>query len=326
MARALVTGGAGFVGRHVCARLLAEGLDVVCIDSLVEGTGALPPDRWPVPPQGNFTFVASDCRDYFARSGERFDYVYHLAAMVGGRVMLETQALCVAEDLAVDALMWKWAAETRPGTVVFFSSSAAYPIALQGPVGHRMLSEDMISFEDGLGVPDLSYGWAKLTGEFLMKLYVERYGGRAVAYRPFSGYGEDQDLAYPFPAICKRLMAEVGRDEVVVWGSGRQCRDFIHIDDCVDFVWRTVDRLPAGESLNLSTGNATSFIALAGEVARQIGWEPRIAGLSDKPEGVFFRCGDTALQAAHGLQPSISLADGIARMLDRLRFAAGRAA
>lgn len=326
MARALVTGGAGFVGRHVCARLLAEGLDVVCVDSLVEGTGALPPDRWPVPPQGNFTFVAADCRDYFARSAERFDYVYHLAAMVGGRVMLETQALCVAEDLAVDALMWKWAAETRPGTVVFFSSSAAYPIALQGPVGHRMLSEDMISFEDGLGVPDLSYGWAKLTGEFLMKLYVERYGGRAVAYRPFSGYGEDQDLAYPFPAICKRLMAEAGRDEVVVWGSGRQCRDFIHIDDCVDFVWRTVDRLPTGASLNLSTGIATSFIALAGEVARQIGWEPRIVGLSDKPEGVFFRCGDTKLQAAHGLQPSISLADGIARMLDRLRFAAGRAA
>ncbi|WP_113447275.1 NAD-dependent epimerase/dehydratase family protein [Rhizobium cremeum] len=326
MARALVTGGAGFVGRHICARLLDEGMDVVCVDSLAPATGALRPERWPFPPKGDFTFVPQDCRDYFARSAERFDYVYHLAAMVGGRLMMETQALCVAEDLSIDAQMWKWAAETRPGCVVFFSSSAAYPVALQSPAGHVMLREDMISFENGLGVPDLSYGWAKLTGEFLMKLYVERYGGRAVAYRPFSGYGEDQDLAYPFPAICKRLMEEKGRDEVFVWGSGRQCRDFIHISDCVDFIWRTVDRLPSGASLNLSTGVATSFIALAEDVALQIGWQPKVSGLSDKPEGVFFRCGDTGLQSEYGLSPSIGLRDGIARMLEHLRFAAGKAA
>ncbi|MCM2401944.1 NAD-dependent epimerase/dehydratase family protein [Rhizobium sp. S153] len=326
MARALVTGGAGFVGRHICSRLLKEGVDVVCIDALVGGTGALRPERWPVPPKGSFTFVQQDCREYFARSTERFDYVYHLAAMVGGRVMLETQTLCVAEDLSIDAQMWKWAAETKPGCVVFFSSSAAYPIGLQGPSGHKLLSEGMISFENDIGVPDLSYGWAKLTGEFLMKLYVERYGGRAIAYRPFSGYGEDQDLAYPFPAICRRLMGERGQDEVYVWGSGRQCRDFIHISDCVDFIWRTVDRLPSGASLNLSTGVATSFIALAEEVARQIGWEPKISGLSDKPEGVFFRCGDTELQSDYGLSPSIDLGQGIAHMLEHLRFAAGRAA
>lgn len=326
MARALVTGGAGFVGRHICARLLSEGLDVVCVDGLVQGTGALAPEHWPVPPKGQFTFVPMDCRDYFARSAERFDYVYHLAAVVGGRIMLETQALCVAEDLAVDSLMWKWAVETRPGTVVYFSSSAAYPVALQGPLGHVLLREDMISFEAGLGVPDLSYGWAKLTGEFLMKLYVERYGGRAVAYRPFSGYGEDQDLAYPFPAICRRLMAEAGRAEVAVWGSGRQCRDFIHISDCVDFIWRTVDRLPAGVSLNLSTGIATPFIDLAEMIAGQIGWQPRVRGLSDKPEGVFYRCGDTAMQVSFGLKPQVTLEEGVARMLDHLEFSAGCAA
>jgi nucleoside-diphosphate-sugar epimerase len=326
MTRALVTGGAGFVGRHICARLLSEGLDVVCVDNLVAGTGALPPERWPHPPNGRFTFVAADCRDYFARTDEHFDYVYHLAAVVGGRIMMETQALCVAEDLAVDALMWKWAAATRPGCVVFFSSSAAYSIGYQRVVGHQRLREEMISFEDALGVPDLSYGWAKLTGEFLMKLYVERYGGRAIAYRPFSGYGEDQDLAYPFPAICQRLMAEAGRDEVFVWGSGRQCRDFIHISDCVDFVWRSVDRLPSGTSLNLSTGIATSFIALAEEVAQQIGWQPNVSGLSDKPEGVFYRCGDTAMQKHYGLLPSVTLSEGVGRMLDQLRFTAGRAA
>ncbi|MDE1996930.1 MAG: NAD(P)-dependent oxidoreductase, partial [Rhizobiaceae bacterium] len=313
------TGGCGFVGRHLVRRLLTEGLDVVCVDQLVTGTGARHPDLWQRFPGSRFTFYEEDCRTYFTRPLERFDYVFHLAALVGGRLTLEARTLDVAEDLAVDAELWKWAACAKPGCVVFFSSSAAYPISLQTARRHRQLSEDMISFETATGVPDLSYGWAKLTGEYLMKLYVERYGSRAIAYRPFSGYGEDQDGAYPFPAICRRLLGQRGDEQVFVWGSGLQCRDFIHIDDCVDFIWQTKELLPDGASLNLSTGIATSFIELAENIAHQIGWNPVVSGLSGQPEGVFYRCGDTALQRSYGLAPRVSLDEGIARMLDHLR-------
>lgn len=321
MSRALVTGGCGFVGRNLCKKLLAEGLDIVCVDSLLAGTGAIHPDLWHRGPQSRFTFIEADCRVFFASTLERFDYVFHLAALVGGRIMLENQTLAVAEDLAVDAELWKWAAEAKPGCVGFFSSSAAYPVSLQTAENRVLLSEDMISFDKDIGVPDLSYGWAKLTGEYLMKLYVERYGGRAIAFRPFSGYGEDQDPAYPFPAICRRLLSEKGAQEVFVWGSGLQSRDFIHISDCVDFVWRTLDLLPDGASLNLSTGIPTSFIELAEIISRQIGWNPKVSGLADRPEGVFFRCGDTTLQQSYGLVPRISLEEGVARVLEHLKDA-----
>jgi nucleoside-diphosphate-sugar epimerase len=320
--RALVTGGCGFVGRHLCRKLLSEGFDVVCVDSLVGGTGALHPALWCPQPQTRFTFVNEDCRAFFKRPREHFDHVFHLAALVGGRVTLETQSLLVAEDLAVDAELWKWATIAKPGNVVFFSSSAAYPVCWQTEETSWLLFEDMICFDDYLGVPDLSYGWAKLSGEYLMKLYVERYGGRAVAYRPFSGYGEDQDLAYPFPAICQRLIAERGAEEVFVWGSGRQCRDFIHISDCIDFVWRTFDALPNGASLNLCTGKATSFIELAQMISAQLGWQPKVSGTPHKPEGVFYRCGDPTRQLSYGLTPRVPLADGVALALDHLRIAA----
>ncbi|TCN33947.1 GDP-L-fucose synthase [Sinorhizobium americanum] len=320
MTRALVTGGCGFVGRHLIKRLLTEGLDVVCVDPLVEGTGARHPDLWQRFPGSRFAYFEEDCRRFFFRPLQHFDYVFHLAALVGGRVTLESRTLDVAEDLAVDAELWKWATRAKPGCVVFFSSSAAYPVSLQTVANHRLLSEDMISFEEAIGVPDLSYGWAKLTGEYLMKLYVERYGNRAVAYRPFSGYGGDQDLAYPVPAICRRLLDERGAAEVFVWGSGRQCRDFIHIEDCIDFIWQTKELLPDGASLNLSTGRATSFMELAEIITRQIGWNPVVSGLSDRPEGVFYRCGDTALQRSYGLAPRVSLEEGIARMFDHLRM------
>jgi GDP-L-fucose synthase len=319
MARALVTGGCGFVGRHLILRLLSEGLDVVCIDPLSPGTGARHPDLWQRFSASRFTFMEQDCRDFFSRSYGHFDYVFHLAALVGGRMTLEGRSLDVAEDLAIDAEFWKWATVVKPGCIVFFSSSAAYPVALQTVANPQLLSEDMISFDGPMSAPDLSYGWAKLTGEYLMKLYVERYGGRAIAYRPFSGYGEDQDPAYPFPAICRRLMAERGAAEVFVWGSGRQQRDFIHISDCIDFIWSTKELLPDGASLNLSTGIATSFIALAEIVSREIGWAPTVVGRSNCPEGVFYRCGDTALQRSYGLVPRVRLEEGVAMMIDLLR-------
>jgi nucleoside-diphosphate-sugar epimerase len=323
LTRALITGGAGFVGRHLCRRLLSQGIDVVCVDPLVKGTGAQHPSKWSRRSGGTFSFLNEDCRNFFEKCGESFDIVFHLAAIVGGRLNLENHTLSVAEDLEIDAAMWRWAARTMPHCVVYFSSSAAYPLSLQGPE-RRKLTEDMIDFARPLGIPDLSYGWSKLTGEFLMKLYVERYGGRAVAYRPFSGYGEDQDLAYPFPAICKRLLEQEGAEEVFVWGSGRQCRDFIHIEDCIDFVWRSWDRLPNGASLNLSTGIAVSFLEFAALASEEIGWSPRISSMKDKPEGALFRCGDTTLQAGYGLVPTIGIREGIRRCLELMRHARSR--
>ena len=102
----------------------------------------------------------------------------------------------------------------------------------------------MIGFDQNIGMPDMSYGWAKLTCEYLARLAYEKHGLKSVCYRPFSGYGEDQDNSYPFPSICKRVLAHQGAKVLDVWGSGKQMRDFIHIDDCVAGVVATMDQGP----------------------------------------------------------------------------------
>ena len=76
-----------------------------------------------------------------------------------------------------------------------------------------LLKEDMISFDGDIGMPDMSYGWAKLTCEYLARLAYEKHGLKSICYRPFSGYGEDQDDAYPFPSICKRALANRGAQD-----------------------------------------------------------------------------------------------------------------
>jgi nucleoside-diphosphate-sugar epimerase len=130
-------------------------------------------------------FYQEDCRDYFRRRREaEFDYALHLAAMVGGRTMIENDPLAVAEDLSIDAAYWQWAKTARPGKTVCFSSSAAYPIRFQQQSGYRLLTEDMIDFVRDLGVPDFSYGWAKLTCEYLARVAYERHGRYAIGRSP----------------------------------------------------------------------------------------------------------------------------------------------
>jgi len=317
--KVLVTGGAGFVGRHLVARLLERGDEVHCVDKVAPLTGGLLPEQWPLlSPRDykNFHFHHEDCRDYFKRTGDTdFDYCFHLAAMVGGRLMIENNPLAVADDLAIDSEYWQWAARVKPGKTACFSSSAAYPIAYQRAEDYKLLREDMISFEDNLGMPDMSYGWAKLTCEYLARLAYAKNGLKSICYRPFSGYGEDQDDTYPFPSICKRVMANRGKPAVTVWGTGRQMRDFIHIDDCVAGILKTVDQIDNAEAVNLATGLYTSFIDFAKIAAELLGFRPEVTGTSDKPEGVFARGGDPAKLARLGYKYSLEFRDGIARAL-----------
>jgi len=320
MSKVLVTGAAGFVGRHICRRLLEGGSEVHAVDSIEKYTGGIDPqDGWPMfEPRDyrNFNFYRKDCRSWFNECLDTdFDYAFHLAAMVGGRQMIENHPLAIAEDLAIDSAYWQWAAKARPAKTACFSSSAAYPITLQEEYRYVLLKEDMISFKADIGMPDMSYGWAKLTCEYLAHLAYERYGLKSICYRPFSGYGEDQDDAYPFPSICKRALANRGAETLTVWGTGRQMRDFIHIEDCVTAILSTIDMIDNAGALNLSTGILTSFRDFAALAARLLGFSPQVQGTSDKPSGVFARGGDITKQKQLGVQLTIDFEAGIDRAL-----------
>lgn len=320
MRKILITGGAGFVGRHFTRRFLEAGDELHVVDSIVPDTGGVAAKQgWPLfEPRdfANFHYYEQDCRDWFKQRQDRdFDYVLHLAAMVGGRMMIEHNPLAVAQDLSIDAEYWAWAVKAEPKKTICFSSSAAYPIRYQRQTGYQLLCEDMIEIGGDVGMPDMSYGWAKLTHEYLARLGYQKHGLKSVTYRPFSGYGEDQDDNYPFPSICKRALANKGQKTLEVWGTGDQMRDFIHIEDCVDGVLMTMDKIDDGDALNLSTGIFTSFKEFARLAAEICGYNPEVVGTSSRPEGVFARAGDTTKQNKLGFQFKINFAEGIQRAI-----------
>lgn len=294
--RALVTGSAGFIGRHITRGLRAAGWHVAGLDIAEAARPTLP-------------YARVDCRDFFRRTDQYFDLVVHCAAMVDGREAIDGKpALLGAYNLQLDGALFEWALRTRPGRIVYFSSSAAYPIALQLEPGHRLREHDI-----ELGhpqTPDATYGWVKLTGEQI--IHNLRHARLPVTVvRPFSGYGDDQEPCYPFPAMIARAARHDSPFDV--WGDGQQIRDFIHVNDIVSAVLTLVDAGIDGP-VNLGTGRATSMDELARLAMRAAGYQAPIRHLAHKPAGLRYRVADPS-QLHRYFQHQVTLEEGIDRAL-----------
>ena len=287
MMRVLLSGSGGFVGRHLHRALDERGYEITCVE-LADGDDAL---------------------DFFRTNDTRFDLAIHAAAIVGGRASIDGSPLGVGTNLALDAWYMRWLVRTGTPRAVYFSSSAAYPVALQQPGDVRRLYEEDINLQY-MEEPDASYGWAKLTGEKLAT-YAEAEGCRILIPRPFSGYGEDQDEAYPFPAFIRR--ARERQDPFEIWGDGSSTRDWIHIDDLVGATLALLDADVTGP-VNLGWGRAASFDELARIVCTAAGYRPQLKHRTDAPQGVHHRVSDPSRMLNHFV-PTVTLEEGVRRAM-----------
>lgn len=289
--RALVTGAAGFVGRHMTAELIRRGYVVTRCD----------------------TALGWDALDLFRKDRVRFDLVVHAAAAEPHRAAIDGRPMNLATNLMLDAAMFDWAVRTEQRRVLYLSSSAAYPVDLQEDFARpRALHEDDIATErlKNIGRPDAAYGWTKLTGEKLAAAAGDA-GLPVHVVRPFSGYGEDQGESWPFGAFAAR--ARRREDPFTVWGDGTQARDWIHISDVIAGALAVVDA-DERRPVNLCTGVGTSMAELVGLFCKAAGYSPEIELRTDKPAGVAYRVGDPARLNEH-YTAKVSIEEGVARAL-----------
>lgn len=286
---ALVTGSAGFLGRHFTAELRARGWQVEGCDPR--------------------TSIAQNALGLFRVSTRVYDLVVHCAAVDPHRAAIDGHPIGMAANIELDAAMFGWAVRTQQRRVLYISSSAAYPIALQRGPETWDLHEDDISLTDP-DEPDAGYGWSKLTGE-RMAAAAAAAGLPVHVVRPFSGYGPDQGPNWPFGAFIARATARV--DPFTIWGDGQQVRDWIHVDDVIAGALAVVDA-DCRQPVNLCTGQGTSMSELARLCCEAVGYTPEVELRLDKPAGVAYRVGDPT--RLHGIYvPRVDLFDGVKRAL-----------
>lgn len=305
-ATVLVTGGAGFIGSHLCERLLREGARVVAFDNLLTGRESNVAHLRERP---SFTFmhgdvnVREDLEQAFA--DHPFDYVFHYAAVVGVKRVHE-EPLSVLRD--IDGLQYiaMLSRASKVKKLVFASSSEAYGEPVRLP--ERESGEHNVNPRD-------PYGLVKLLGENLMHVYFTRYKLATCSLRFFNVYGPRQEgSAYGF-VVGVFLNQVLSGEAPTIFGDGRQTRDFVYVDDNVEAALRALlHEKSNGETINVGSGGQTTILDLAERIVRLSGKDLAPVFLAERPIEIRYRAPDTTkMRALLDFSPQVGLDEGLRR-------------
>lgn len=306
----LVTGGAGFIGSHVCERLLLEGHSVSALDDLNDfySPAAKRANLRAIGRYGNFRFYQGDIRAQErveqVMEVERPEAVIHLAARAGVRPSLD-QPLLYGE-VNVQGTMAVLEACRKRGVrkFIFASSSSIYGIANQVPFRES----------DTVMMPVSPYAATKIAGEKIAYTYSHLYGINVVCLRLFTVYGPRQR---PDLAIRKfTALIESGRP-IPVYGDGSSGRDYTFVQDTVDGIMGALAHDCPYDIFNLGNSQPVKLITLIQTIEAALGKKAAIQWLPDQPGDVPITYADISKsQKVLGYHPRVPLRQGIDSFLN----------
>lgn len=307
--KALVTGGAGFLGSHVARALLDRGHEVVVFDHRLRGKGLHDGVLQRLTPiEGDiFNF------DAVQRAAQGCAAIFHCAAMVGMEAYSKQPAKTMETEEVGLRHVCHAALEGKDVRVVYASSSAVYGRA-GGTVGLR---------EDQPVAPVSNYGIAKRFNEvYLASEFVER-GLRSAALRIFNMYGPGQDERLVIPRFIRSALA--GSD-LVIYGDGSQTRDFVYVDDVVEAMLASAALATGCDIVNVCSGHEVSVRDLAASIIRLAGSRSKIDFREPPAERDLFEQRRSfgsreKLQQVTGARPAVQLEEGLRRTISSFRSA-----
>ncbi len=307
MKRSVVTGGAGFIGSHLCGQLAHKGYHAVILDDL--STGKME-NIEPLLNHENVEFVRGSITD-LALLQKLFQgayYVFHQAAFTSVPGSIADPQTSHATNLTGTLNMLLAARDARVKKVIYASSAAIY-----GDTPTVPLREDMMP------CPQSPYAVAKLAGEHYCHVFNRVYGLPTVCLRYFNVYGPRQDPNSQYAAVIPSFItrALTGKPPIIL-GDGEQSRDFVFVRDVVAANILAAESEAAGV-FNIGMGEGVSVNRLAELVIRLIGNDVRPVHEKPRPGDIKHSLADISLARAFGYKPGWSLETGLKETISSLR-------
>lgn len=295
--RIIVTGGSGFLGRHLLRALVKEGYQVKNIDLRVNP---------------EFETVVADVRDKERMLAEikDADLVFHLASLIeAGESVKEPQKYI---DYNLDGSLNILEAMRQNGikNMAFSSSAAVYGEPVRVPI-----------MEDDRTLPINPYGMTKLAMEALLSSYVSSHGFTGIALRYFNLYGPEEHHEPESHALPRFIKQIYDGQEVTVWGNGEHQRDYIHVHDIVDAHLKAI-KLAEGRPnqyhyFNISTEKPASVMEIINLVEDAMGKKANIKNFPPRPGDPLLLYADASKARSQlNWQAQVELADGVKEMVE----------
>ena len=292
--RVFVAGHRGLVGSALMRRFAREGVRTVL----------------------TATREQLDLRDQAAVNywfkANRPEYVYLVAGTVGGIMANSTRpAEFIYDNMMIHATVVHSAHVFGVKKLLYLGSSCIYPRECAQPMTEEML------LSGALEPTNEAYAIAKIAGIKLCQSYRKQYGDDFISAMPTNLYGPNDNFdltsSHVLPALIRKFhdAKEEGREEVVVWGSGKPRREFLHVDDLADACVFLMDRYSEPEHINVGTGEDLSIGELAAMVRDIVHPSATIVFDTSKPDGMLRKRLDVARLHALGWRHTIELQDGI---------------
>lgn len=297
----VVTGGAGFIGSHIAWELVKDN-DVIVIDNLYTGKeGNIPPGA---------KLIKADIRDYnaIAELISNADYVFHEAAQVS-IVKSVRDPLFTEEVNVIGTLNILRALAEGHGKLIFASSAAIYGDNPNLPLRETERPK-----------PLSPYGVTKVTAEEYLRVYHDLYGLPVVSLRYFNVFGPRQSANQYAGVISIFINRALIGEPLVIFGDGKQTRDFIYVKDVVKANLIVAEtRRANGGVFNVATGRQTSILELAMKVIEVTGTTSSIIFDKPRPEDIRHSLADISEIRKLGFEPEWSLEEGLKKTVEWYR-------
>lgn len=303
----LITGGAGFIGSHLCEKYTKEGHTVLCLDNYMNGN--LTNIRHLLNYR-NFKLINGDIRDFdlLEKITRDIDAVFHLAAQIHvDRSIIESKMTYDINVLGTQNIL-EVARTYDVEKVIHASTSEVYGSAQYAPIDEK----------HPLDAPH-PYGASKIAADRMCFAYSETYGMNICVMRSFNLFGPRQkDSGYggAISLFTKRVLSNM---PPIIYGDGEQTRDYTYVEDIVDAYDLILNNKPQKEPINFGTGKEIKIIDLAKEIIKLCGKEGNIepVHVEQRPGEVKRLVADVSKAKEFlGWEPKHTIEEGLAKFID----------